>query len=512
MASHYVAICFPLALGLISTSNKAWARGLAALCLVLAPVFLFYTKTHSAWLAVLVVILVTAVGVPRLLARAGSYTVRRTPLYAVLALLFGACLVGVLATEDVLESDGATAGRLASVSGADFGTADLRLIFWKNSLAMARDHPVFGVGLGNFELLYPRYHRAVEVDWTFDEEHQLERVHNDHLQMLAELGLIGLVVWIAIYVVAFRLVWSGLRSSMGWVPPQMLFVGLGVLAFLIVACFSFPMERAVPPAYVFALLGMIGFLHASGTDTTGEPRHFPPWVRRGGSLLLIAFLTVSVVNARTALLTNIHFTTGVRWTKEGEHERAITVLERARRLSPQDADVLLLLAGNHAESGRCDVAREMLRDVLRVHPLEITAIANLGYCSLQLQDYDAAERYLLQALEILPDSPQLHTNLGTVHFRKKRADLAIDAYRRAIELAMTKPFLPSARAESRIVQPRLLLAHVYVSRNRLDEAIEEYEEVLRLEPDRHDVRRILVELYGTVGEPNRADELPQAQP
>ena len=66
-----------------------------------------------------------------------------------------------------------------------------------NALAMAADRFPVGVGLGQFAVVYPLYHRAAEIDWTFGEEFQLERAHNDHLQILAELGVVGFGVWIA---------------------------------------------------------------------------------------------------------------------------------------------------------------------------------------------------------------------------------------------------------------------------------------------------------------------------
>jgi O-antigen ligase/Flp pilus assembly protein TadD len=502
MASHYVAICFPLALGLIAVSRNAWGRALGAMCVVASMLFLFYTKTRSAWLAVLVVILATALGLPMIIGSTGWTHVRRLVLYAAVALLLGACLVGILVIEDVLESDEATVERLASMAGANRGTMKLRTIFWKNSLAMARDHPVAGVGLGNFKLVYPRYHRAAEIDWTFGEEYQLKRVHNDHLQILAELGLVGLVAWIAIYACAFRLAWSCLRRATGWIPLQMFFVSLGIAAFLVVACFSFPMERAMPPVYVFALLGMTGFLHASATGPSDRQSRLPEWARWACVVMLVGFLSGSVVVARKAVLTDMHYTTAVRLTHAGEHARAVAVLEQARRLSPKNVNVLLVLARNHAAMGRCDLALENLEDVLRVDPFKINAISNLGYCNLQLRRYNEAERYFRRALEILPDSPQIHTNLGTAYFRLNRHELAIETYRRAIELATTTWYLPSVRAEFRQLQPRLLLANVYVASNRLDEAIEEYEEVLRLEPGRQDVRRLLEELNRTVSEPD----------
>lgn len=70
-------------------------------------------------------------------------------------------------------------GRLAS--GTD---PDSRLPIWKDTLGLIRAFPLFGVGLGNFYPAILRYQTsAFNVAWT--------AAHNDYLQQLAELGIVG---------------------------------------------------------------------------------------------------------------------------------------------------------------------------------------------------------------------------------------------------------------------------------------------------------------------------------
>ena len=65
-------------------------------------------------------------------------------------------------------------------------------------------------------------------------QHQRERAHNDHLQILAELGLVGFVAWISIFVTAFYVAWNCLRAKQEWIPAQAFFVCLGIVSFLVV--------------------------------------------------------------------------------------------------------------------------------------------------------------------------------------------------------------------------------------------------------------------------------------
>jgi Tfp pilus assembly protein PilF len=414
---------------------------------------------------------------------------------AAASLLLGVCMIGLVVASDGLDSDEEIARRLARFTGTDAGTGALRLIFWKNTLAMARDHPWLGVGPANFALQYPRYHRAAEVDWTFDEEHQLERAHNDHLQVLAERGLPGFAAWVSIFFVALLSVGKLLREPEPWIRLQTLFVGLGIVAFAVVACFSFPAERALPPIQLCALLGMLGSLHVASRREPVRELRIPPWVRSVMVVTLVAYLATSVGVARRTMLSDIHLTEGLRRMHAGQYEGAAVSLEKARAATPHDADVLLMLAGNLAALDRSESALQILREVLQVHPYKVNAISNMGYCHLKLREYAEARRWFEAALEILPDSPELHTNLGTTHAEQGDHDLAIEAYLEAVELAETTPFLPGVRIETRRLQPRLLLAREYVARGRFVEAIAQYETILEREPEMTDVRRLLTELH-----------------
>jgi O-antigen ligase len=60
-----------------------------------------------------------------------------------------------------------------------------RLAHWQAAFGMMNDHPLTGVGLGNYEVVYPRY---ALMNWKF----ALGHAHNYYLNALAETGVIGL--------------------------------------------------------------------------------------------------------------------------------------------------------------------------------------------------------------------------------------------------------------------------------------------------------------------------------
>lgn len=122
-------------------------------------------------------------------------------------------------------------------------TLEHRLTWWKGSILMAKDHPVFGVGRGNWPLVYPMYAGVVK-DKTMDRQELADgsliskvfvnAAHNDYLQILAETGLLGLIslLWFICQLIP---VGAELKEPM-------LGIFLGWLVLLIGALFSFPFQ------------------------------------------------------------------------------------------------------------------------------------------------------------------------------------------------------------------------------------------------------------------------------
>ncbi len=67
-------------------------------------------------------------------------------------------------------------------------TSDARTIVSKDTLDIARDFPFFGVGLGNFQHIYPKY-TTLKLRGVFT------HAHNDYMEMLADTGWPGAILF-----------------------------------------------------------------------------------------------------------------------------------------------------------------------------------------------------------------------------------------------------------------------------------------------------------------------------
>ncbi len=98
-------------------------------------------------------------------------------------------------------------------------TAEGRVTLWKESLAVLRDFPVFGCGLGGYESAFLRH--KVTVPMVSD-----DRVHNDYLQFLIELGVAGFVIVAVLMGGIVRHVW---RAASPGAEPRVRFLAIACI-------------------------------------------------------------------------------------------------------------------------------------------------------------------------------------------------------------------------------------------------------------------------------------------
>ena len=167
---------------------------------------------------------------------------------------------------------------------ADYTILD-RLSAWKSGLAMFRDFPLVGAGLGASPEILPRYQLP---PWT---ELYFNHAHNDYLELLAETGIVGtaLFAWFA-YLLIDRL-----RRGARWLTPEVTpaFAGVvgGIAAMCMIDLFDFDLRIPATALLFSVLLGLairIGKTPASGKreNRSAVARLRPRRVRRisrGGS-------------------------------------------------------------------------------------------------------------------------------------------------------------------------------------------------------------------------------------
>ena len=86
------------------------------------------------------------------------------------------------------------------------GTSSGRLNLWQVGLRVWGGHPIGGVGLGNYSVAEPAYAiQPINLTQVYQIVNEQLVVHNTYLQLAAELGLVGLGLFLTILAVPLRL-------------------------------------------------------------------------------------------------------------------------------------------------------------------------------------------------------------------------------------------------------------------------------------------------------------------
>lgn len=180
-----IAAMFPFLLMLLTEKGKArlWLKGALLVAIVLS-VFMAPATGSRSGLAILAVEALMFFGLYLGLDRTISPTRR--------AVMFGTGLVTAVAAWLMLNSiltDSwvfrRSLGGVGDLAEAGSVADDWRSANWGWALAEYADHPVLGIGFGNFELLYDQH-----------------EVHSTYLSLLAEAGPIAMLAYTALFVVA----------------------------------------------------------------------------------------------------------------------------------------------------------------------------------------------------------------------------------------------------------------------------------------------------------------------
>ncbi len=156
------------------------------------------------------------------------------------------------------------------------------------------------------------------------------------------------------------------------------------------------------------------------------------------------------------------------------------------------ADALLAEAISSHQRGQHAEAQASYLAVLRLDPLNFTALHHLGVLALGQDKLDKARGLITQALAINGSSSEAHNNLGNVLRALGKPEDAILSYNRATQI---NPRNAGALSN---------LAAALMDQNKYAEAIEALEKAVELDPNFVEAHFNLGNAYGAVQKPEKA--------
>ncbi len=218
----YLPVVFAVALG-CAAERRPIVAALLMVAGLAAVATLVVTRSRSGWIGFGVSLVTLGVLVALVV---GSRRVKATVFgFGALALI-GGLIAGIvlLPTRLAGSVDGATGISQVGEVMQQL-SLDARVEIWSRALYALQDFPFTGVGLGTFRrvvnLLYPLFLIPPDID--------IGHAHNIFLQVGVDLGLGGLIAYVALIIIAGAVGWQIARGTGGFLR----FVALGLVTSLV---------------------------------------------------------------------------------------------------------------------------------------------------------------------------------------------------------------------------------------------------------------------------------------
>ncbi|OQY29801.1 MAG: hypothetical protein B6244_02225 [Candidatus Cloacimonetes bacterium 4572_55] len=312
--------------------------------------------------------------------------------------------------------------RAVSLTDVAEGSGKERLILWQKTLQMIFDHPLFGVGLGNWKIFIPSY-GTQGVRSEFGQVH-FQRPHNDFLWVAAETGIIGFIAYISLFIVAFFHLFKALSSNP---DPDMRtwarLIAFGLVGYTVVSLFSFPRERIFHSIY-FATL--ISFFPGDKRDKREPPRcsRTARILERGIAFMVPTVAIIGIWIGVSRLHSEMFVKRALAARDQNNSKKVIKYIDLSQSflytLDSTAAPPVWYRGMAHFAERDIRSALADFQSAYRSHPYHIHVLNNLAACEHLSGNSERAIDYYRKALLVSPEFEETLINLAAVYYSLKK--------------------------------------------------------------------------------------------
>ena len=284
-----------------------------------------------------------------------------------------------------------------------FGSGNERLRIWTNTIDIIKQHPILGVGSGDWKieiLKTPLAFTQAEDSLVF-----FQRAHNDFIQITAENGFLGLIIILLFFGLVFRkLIHSELNLGVKYS------IAGGIFGFLLIANLSFPFEKV---ELLFLLMMLIHFI-----PTTQKGFNFK-FMNHTRIILLVMIASTSIY----------WYALEVKYLTFKKQEK-IQVLKNLNynfySIDPTGLPVTWYIANDYYHKQQYDSAIKWYTIAHSHNPNHVHVLNNLGSSYININQLDTAKIYYQKALTINPIFTETLMNYASLEFNNGNIDGALD--------------------------------------------------------------------------------------
>ena len=319
-----------------------------------------------------------------------------------------------------LQKDSNSIQRIKTISTLNDGSSSERLRYYQHSLNSIIEKPLFGVGIGNWEL------ESIKRDYDYITNYIISyHVHNDFFEIAAETGIEGFILYYGLGL--FILIFLFLKILKKKMIEIEFLIFVSVSVFFVDSFLNFPFARPIQMTFYFILLLL--FLTEIKVDSFS---FFRKLKFNKYFLVLIVFLPLNVYASFRVYKSYFE---QYRVLGEFNASQFLTPLEKIKLIEdefPSIGPTTIPLKTHkgiyYLKNDSLEQAKNLFKRGIKDNPYLKISEAYLGYTYLKLKIMDSALYYTKDAFYTLPNNAVHYTYYLSVLAELNDTDEITKAY------------------------------------------------------------------------------------
>ncbi|MBK8390048.1 MAG: O-antigen ligase family protein [Saprospiraceae bacterium] len=416
--------------GVVAQKSSKWVYAIMFLQIIV----IFLLRSRGVLIALTLLGLLSGIGMAT-----ANTNIKKVLYKAILPLLIGGILMGSIAffslggtTEDLKQFN--PTQYFKSASGTE------RVFVWYKTSLVIADQWVTGYGAGNWKIVFPSKgvgggYRLQSLNVIFS------RAHNDFLEVFAELGIFGIIAYLAIFLIPLFTLIRQFRNPLESKKVELLTLFGLLMGYMIIAFFDFPKERFEHQILLSFILALI-IWRTNSSNGFGFKIDQTAKVQKSILIILPLLLILNLPLSYFQMKGENHVSKSL--AAQSSNQWPIMAKESGLaysplfQISPMASSPKWLEGLGYFHQNMFDKAEASLAIAYKHTPYHFQTINDYASCLVKLQKYDQAIEVFKRALFINPKFEDAMFNLSYVYAQKGEFDTAIDWANKTKEDAVKK--------------------------------------------------------------------------
>lgn len=442
--SNYLAMIFPIVFSYFLLEELKKNKITYYFLLSIIYMTLMICQSRGIWIS----ILLTAILAVYIIFKFNLLKIfHKNKKWLVLLLVTFLIITIIYSTDNLLNKSAITVKeRAMSTFDEQDPSINSRMLIWRTTFEMIKDKPIFGSGIGTFRMNYLDYQgKLLEKNPNYIKYYTKSGdAHNEYLQIWAELGIIGLGLFLLIFYFVYHAVFNFYRRNKNG-EDRLIILGLitGITCFMIHSLFTFPLHVPVLGAIFFIIVGLtVKYAEDYNVLENYVPKKMIKKINLSlnPKIKIMFFLVLSIAMILLIdwlvikpYVAEIYYFKGIVNNENGSYIDAASNFEYSAQLDPYNGRILHASGTAYFNLMIYDKAEEILQRTKK-YIIDVNTYNNLGLLYSRLKKYLKAEEEFKKAIYLNPKFDKAFYDLGYLYFIQEKYDDTIEQWDKILEI------------------------------------------------------------------------------